>query len=130
MATKYDKPLDAPEIKVEHMPPLAVTREGIPAAEHVEHVETAEVPRSPRENRARMLAWALAGVVGLLVVAAGIFGLTQMSTTPTEPVAGPMGLSTQAWQEYRAGERASSLPGPMGLSAAAWREYRDGERTA
>jgi hypothetical protein len=46
---------------------------------------------------------------------------------------GHMGLTAQAWQEYRAGERAAlaeTLPAHMGLTTKAWQEYRTGERAA
>lgn len=50
---------------------------------------------------------------------------------------GHMGLSLEAWREYRAGERASDADagrhgasGHMGLSLQAWQEYRAGERAA
>jgi hypothetical protein len=42
-----------------------------------------------------------------------------------------MGLTAEAWQEYRAGERAAFLEptaGHMGLTPQAWQEYRMGER--
>ncbi len=78
------------------------------------------------EPRRRPLAWALAGVIGFVLVVAGIFAMTQYSATGTPDL--HMGLSPQAWQEFRAGERASTTPFHMGLNADAWRAHRSGER--
>jgi hypothetical protein len=42
-----------------------------------------------------------------------------------------MGLTTQAWQDYRAGEQAAFVnpyAGHMGLTTQAWQDYRGGER--
>ncbi|HEX6888302.1 MAG TPA: hypothetical protein VF143_09360 [Candidatus Nanopelagicales bacterium] len=123
MATKMEQPLEASRATpLEHMPPLRTTTEGIPATEHVEAAPTV----TPDQKRRRTwLAWALAGVVGLLLVVVGVFALMPEQTSTGLH----MGLTTQAWQQYRAGERASTpLAGPMGLTAAAWRDYRAGER--
>ena len=53
-------------LPVEHMPPLNVTTEGIPAQEHVHE---AKVP--PTERRARIAAWAIA-IASILVVVAAV----------------------------------------------------------
>jgi uncharacterized protein YaiE (UPF0345 family) len=122
MATTIEKPREASQATpLEHLPPLHTTTEGIPTREHV----TTEPSAAPARERRTWWAWALAGVVGLLLVAVGVFALMpQQATTGLH-----MGLTPEAWQQYRAGERASiPLAGPMGLTAAAWGDYRAGER--
>ena len=91
------------------------------------------LPRSPNRRlprragaTGRPLAWALAGAIGFLLVVAGIFAFTQSSPTNTADL--HMGLTPQAWQEFRAGERASTTPFHMGLTLPAWQEFRAGER--
>jgi hypothetical protein len=126
MATKFEKPLEASQVThVADMPPLEVVTEGIPAQEHIEAPPTAQ-PEAAPERRRHTLAWALAGAIGLLLVVAGIFAFAQNSPTSTPDL--HMGLTPQAWQEFRAGERASTTPFHMGLNADAWRAYRSGER--
>jgi hypothetical protein len=121
MATKFEKPLQASQVTpVADMPPLEVVTEGIPAQEHIE-----AAPVAP-ERTGHPLAWALAGAIGFLLVVAGIFALTQSSPTSTADL--HMGLTPQAWQEFRAGERASTTPVHMGLTLPAWQEFRAGER--
>jgi hypothetical protein len=126
MATKFEKPLEASQLTpVADMPPLEVVTEGIPAQEHLEMPPTAQ-PEVASERRGRTLAWALAGMMGFLLVIAGIVGLAQNATTgPTDL---HMGLTPQAWQEFRAGERVSTTPVHMGLTLPAWQEFRAGER--
>jgi hypothetical protein len=128
MATKFEKPLEASQITpVVDMPPLEVVTEGIPAQEHLESPPTSqEAAPVSREPGRRPLAWALAGVIGFVLVVAGIFALTQLSSTSTPDL--HMGLSPQAWQEFRAGERASTTPFHLGLTLPAWQEFRAGER--
>jgi hypothetical protein len=129
MATKFEKPLEASQMThVADMPPLAVVTEGIPAQEHIEAPPTAQPEAAPvvGEPRSRPLAWALAGVIGFVLVVAGIFALMQYSATGAADL--HMGLTPQAWQEFRAGERASTTPFHMGLTAEAWRDHRSGER--
>ena len=77
MATKFEEPLRASETTLE------VVTEGIPPQEHIEFAPPAQVEAPPvvREGRGRMLAWALAGAMGLLLVVAGIFAFTQYSST-------------------------------------------------
>jgi hypothetical protein len=129
MATKFEKPLEASQVThVADMPPLQVVTEGIPAQEHIEAPPTAQPEAVPvvREPRSRPLAWALAGVIGFVLVVAGIFALTQYSATGASDL--HMGLTPQAWQEFRAGERTSTTPVHMGLTLPAWQEFRAGER--
>jgi hypothetical protein len=129
MATKFEKPLEASQVTpVVDMPPLEVVTEGIPAQEHLESPPTSqEAAPVSREPGRRPLAWALAGVIGFVLVVAGIFALTQLSSTSTPDL--HMGLSPQAWQEFRAGERAMApVLTHMGLTPQAWLEYRAGEQ--
>jgi hypothetical protein len=99
MSTKVEKPLEAsPLTHVADMPPLEVVTQGIPPQEHIGPPPAAQVeapPGSP-EHRGRALAWAVAGVMGVLLVAAGTFAATlysansasdlgQASTTPFAP---------------------------------------------
>ena len=129
MATKIEKPQEASQLThVADMPPLEVVTEGIPAQEHIEIAATLPQQGAPvaAERRGRMLAWALAGVLGFLLVVAGIFAFTQDSSTGTPDL--HMGLTPQAWQDFRAGERVSTTPVHMGLTLPAWQEFRAGER--
>jgi len=129
MATKFEKPLEASQVTpVADMPPLEVVTEGIPAQEHIEAPPIAQPQAAPiaPERTGRPLAWALAGAIGFLLVVAGIFAFTQSSPTNTADL--HMGLTPQAWQEFRAGERASTTPFRMGLTLPAWLEFRAGER--
>ena len=97
MTTKLEKPPAASRTtNVAEMPPLEVVTEGIPAMEHIESAPAAQVePPLPvgREGWGRMLAWALAGVLGLLLVVAGVFAFTQYSSTgdPDLTVVAPVG---------------------------------------
>jgi uncharacterized protein YaiE (UPF0345 family) len=152
MSTKVEPPVEGAQTSLEAMPPVQVTTVGIPEAEHVGTpvIET-EPTWAGRERRSRIFTWALAGVLGLLLIGIGIVALAVRQTTTGageylgegtaawqeyragergDPVAsGRMGLSTQAWQDYRAGERtALTAAGQLGLSGPAWREYRTAER--
>jgi hypothetical protein len=120
MATKVERTTASHDTPVELMPLIAVTTEGIPAQEHVEH------PVEPtRERRAHTLAWAMAGILGaMLIVAVGIVAYLQGN--PAEPAL-HMGLTPQAWQEFRTDERASTTPFLNGLTLPAWQAYRSGE---
>ncbi len=83
MATKVEKPLEASQLThVADMPPLDVVTAGIPDQEHLE-LPPSPPPAPPvaRERRGRMWAWALAGVMGLLLVVAGVFAFTRYSST-------------------------------------------------
>ena len=97
MTTKLEKPLGASQTThVAEMPPLEVVTEGIPPMEQIEFASAAQVePPLPvgREGWGRMLAWALAGVLGLLLVVAGVFAFTQYSSTgdPDLTVVAPVG---------------------------------------
>ena len=131
MSTKVEKPLEAsPLTHVADMPPLEVVTEGIPPQEHIgpPPVAQPEAPPAAPEHRRSWFAWALAGVIGLLLVVAGIFAVTQYSSPSTSDL--HMGLTPQAWQEYRAGERASTTPFHLGLTLPAWQAYRTGERAS
>lgn len=111
-------------ISVAAMPPLEVTREGIPEHEHL----PVEPTSTRREHRARDVVAALVGVLAVLLVVAGTLIAVRFTTEM-----GHMGLTAEAWQDYRAGERAplaATLPAPMGLTTQAWQEYRAGERAA
>jgi len=66
MTTKKETPQGgASSLPVEHMPPLNVTTEGIPALEHVH-----EAGPSPSERSARTTAWANVIASVLVVVVA------------------------------------------------------------
>jgi len=84
MTTKFEEPLTAQQTtQVADMPPLDVVTEGIPPKEHV---ESAPVARGWR----RAWAWALAGVMGLLLVVAGVLAVMQYSSTgEAEPTVVP-----------------------------------------
>lgn len=87
--------------------------------------------------------WAL-GVRGLdrLDHRVGLDGVDRPASVTAEEgssfASAHMGLSLQAWQEYRAGERASvtdtgaqgAASGHLGLSPRAWQEHRAGERAS
>ena len=84
MSTKVEKPLEASQLThVADMPPLEVVTEGIPPQEHIgpPPVAQPEAPPAAPEHRRSWFAWALAGVIGLLLVVAGIFAVTQYSST-------------------------------------------------
>ena len=83
-------------------------------------------------KRHSLAAWAAGTIV--------LVGAPVAQADPKDPVtdSGHMGLSREAWQEYRAGERAAASDagapggagGHMGLSVEAWHEYRAGERAS
>jgi hypothetical protein len=106
MATKVEKPLEASQLThVADMPPLDVVTVGIPDREHLELPPGAPpAPPVARERRGRMWAWALAGVMGLLLVVAGIFAFTQYSST------GDVDLTVVPPVGSGVGEPASELP--------------------
>ncbi len=84
MSTKVEKPLEASQLThVADMPPLDVVTEGIPPQEHIgpPPVSQPGAPPVAPERRRNWFAWALAGVIGFLVVVAGIFAVTQYSST-------------------------------------------------
>mgnify|MGYP003702559441 CR=1 FL=1 len=96
MTTKLEKPLAASQTThAADMPPLEVVTEGIPPQEHIEFAPPGQVEATPavREGWRRMWAWALAGVMGLLLVVVGVFAFTQYSSTgdPDLTVVPPVG---------------------------------------
>jgi hypothetical protein len=131
MSTKVEPPVKGAQTPLEAMPPVQVTTVGIPEAEQARTPVTETEPTPVgRQRRSRTFTWAIAGVLGLILVAVGIFALAVRQTTvgPGEPY---LGVGTAAWQEYRAGERGDAVASThMGLSTDAWQEYRAGERIA
>lgn len=144
MSTKFEKPLpERLSTHVDDMPPLEVVTRGIPADEHLStsppplEVVTTGIPEAEQlptptaetpARRRRTFVWAL---VGVLLAALAMVGIAVLQ--PVASVGGHMGLSTQAWQDYRAGERtplAAMMPAHMGLTTRAWADYRTGERAA
>jgi hypothetical protein len=108
MATKFAKPLEASQTThVADMPPLDVVTEGIPVQEHIgpPPVAPPEAPPGAPERRRSWLAWALAGVIGALLVVAGIVAVTQYSSPSTSDL--QTGPAPQTGQEYPTGEQAS-----------------------
>ena len=107
MTTKFAKPLNTSQLThVKDMPPLEVVTEGIPAQEHVELTPPAqlEAAHAEPERRGRAFAWALAGVIGFLVVVAGVFALTQFSSSDlTPPAAQEFGTDETASESVYAG---------------------------
>jgi hypothetical protein len=84
-----------------------------------------------KERFNRLFAWAVAGVLGLIAVIGGVFLYT--NTSGPEPTAAPstvyMGLTQEAWSQYRAGERASVASAPTAVVLPSdWQSYRAGER--
>lgn len=137
MAASTDRPSQAPmTTKVTDMPPMTVTTDRIPAAEHVEVAP----PPVDRERRTRWIALALSGVLALAAVVALVLGAVlttpsayQPRTVLTPPRAGEVvvstGVHTVDWLDYRAGERAVPASAMrMGLAPDAWLQYRAGER--
>jgi len=106
MATKFAKPLEASQTThVADMPPLDVVTEGIPAQEHLGPPPVPEAPPAAPERRRSWLAWALAGVIGALLVVAGIFAVRQYSSPSTSDL--QTGPAPQAGEDYWAGEGAA-----------------------
>ena len=82
MTTKLEKPLEVSQTThVADMPPLEVVTEGIPLEEHVEFATAAQPRPVVREGWGRMWALALAGVMGLLLLVAGVFAYLQSTLT-------------------------------------------------
>lgn len=87
---------------------------------------TLPAPEAALPPKPHLLRWLLA----LMLFAAALVGaiLGAIALAPEEvagPSDGPMGLTQQAWVEYRTGERATSA---AGTQAAEWRTWRAGER--
>jgi hypothetical protein len=100
------------------------------------HARERQVPVTGRPIRVRPLSWRRRGPVlvgGLLVgLAAAAIAAVMINTSEPAPSGGPqgqLGLSLQAWQQYRAGERAGTVaPASAGLLPSEWQQYRSGER--
>ena len=125
MATKFAKPLAASQTThVADMPPLDVVTEGIPVQEHIgpPPVAPPEAPPGAPERR-RWFAWALAGVIGALLVVAGIVAVWQYSSPSTSDL--QTGNAPQAEQEYGAGEQAAEpvYTGPLEGPALPYAPY-------
>jgi hypothetical protein len=109
MSTKVEKPLEgSPLTHVADMPPLEVVTVGIPDQEHLQLPPSAQsAPPVVEERRGRMWAWALAGVMGLLLVVAGVFAFARSMSTGDLTVVPPVGSDVV--------EPASGLPysGPL-----------------
>lgn len=109
----------------------------IPIVDRTRAPRRIPAPRAPKDHEAptarlpvrRRRTWITAIVATL--VAGGLAAAALLMPTGEGEVsaAGPMGLTQQAWQEYRAGERAGigdvTL---MGLTNTAWQQHRAGER--
>lgn len=75
--------------------------------------------------------WLPVLVIGVLVMLmAGIVALVMLSVeTTSESTMPTTGMSQEAWQAYRSGERASMpVIHPSGMTQEAWLAYRSGER--
>lgn len=83
---------------------------------------------APRRRRSRgLMAWILLLVALAAAIAAAVLFAPSPSTVVAGPSDGPMGLSQQAWVEYRTGERASTPVSPL---PSDWQTYRHDERAS
>lgn len=107
MITSSGTLLDRPSTVTERKPPVPVHR-------------------APRRRRSRGL---MGSILFLLAVAAAIVAAVVFApgraTVAAGPSDGPMGLTRQAWVEYRTGERASA---PTSPAPGDWQSYRQDER--
>jgi hypothetical protein len=117
MSTQSEFRTETPQTPIAQLPPLDVVTEGIPASEHVEPLPTVAPVSTERraQTRTRRIILALEAVLVLIIVGAFSYGVTQILAEST--AAPHMGLSEQAWSEYRAGERA---PAPLIPITRAW----------
>lgn len=118
MSTQSELRTESPRpTRVADLPPLDVVTEGIPASEHVDVVPvvpaTTAEPRA--ERRTRRVILALEAFLVLLLLGSFAVGVTQLLTPEVSGL--HMGLTNQAWGEYRQGERA---PAPLIPITAAW----------
>lgn len=101
--------IPAPSVSVEHETPVPQL--------HYTHVGRRE--------------WMPVLVIGLLVLlVATIVALVMLSVeSSSESTMPTTGMSQEAWQAYRSGERASMpVIHPSGMTQEAWLQYRTGER--
>ncbi len=118
MSTQSEFRTETPQpTRVADLPPLDVVTEGIPASEHVEAIPAAASPPAERsgESRSRRLILALEAFLVLLLLGAFAVGVTELLTTT--PSGLHMGLSNEAWSQYRDGERS---PAPLIPITRAW----------
>jgi len=140
-----DKPLNTEELEDlipllhEHAPTVspAPPASRIPTPREPQARERREAQPAVTGRRARMRPFyrrrrgpVLVGglLVGLAAAAIAAVMITTSEPAPLGPQ-GQMGLSQQAWQEYRAGERAGTVGfAPAELLPSSWQQYRSGER--
>lgn len=99
-------PVAAPDVEthVADLPPLQVTRTGIPADEHLpEHVPQSVLDEQQFRRRSR-ITWIVVGTLCLVFALAAAL----MYAPPQAGV--HMGLGGYAWTQYRAGERVPGSP--------------------
>jgi uncharacterized protein YaiE (UPF0345 family) len=90
-------------------------------------IAPAPQPMAPRPTTRRRRSW-LAGIAGALVLGGFAAAAILTAGTGTEGTA-PMGLTEQAWQQYRTGERAGiTTVSVTGTGTQGWQDYRAGER--
>jgi len=138
-----DKPLSTEDLEDlipllhEHAPTVSPAPPAfrIPTPREPQARERREPQPAGRRARMRPLYWRRRGpvLVGGVLVGLAAAAIAAVMITTSEPAPqgppGQMGLSQQAWQEYRAGERASAVgSAPAELLPSDWQQYRSGER--